>query len=157
MNNDIHQCPNWLALVPSQHFSWCLTTTSGRSWPSGGSGQQIWLSSTLWLWLLSRWIAAGRGVKSWHEEQSPSNGIHQSWDRGPPLIGSNFPQQTIQPPCHPQHWLLLCWYLCVDNTVTLDHIFWTGSVIQLWLKSIKQQVSYHTVTILMLHKQKYFI
>lgn len=83
------------------------------------------------------------GVKSWQEEQSPSNGIHQSWDRGPPLIGSNFPQQTIQPPCHPQHWLLLCWYLCVDNTVTLDHIFWTGSVIQLWLKSIKQQVSYH--------------
>ena len=97
------------------------------------------------------------GVKSYQEEQSPSNGIHQSWDRGPPLIGSNFPQQTIQPPCHPQHWLLLCWYLCVDNTVTLDHIFWTGSVIQLWLKSIKQQVSYHTVTILMLHKQKYFI
>ena len=83
------------------------------------------------------------GVKSYQEEQSPSNGIHQSWDRGPPLIGSNFPQQTIQPPCHPQHWLLLCWYLCVDNTVTLDHIFWTGSVIQLWLKSIKQQVSYH--------------
>ena len=78
------------------------------------------------------------GVKSWQEEQSPSNGIHQSGDRGPPLIGSNFPQQTIQPPCHPQHWLLLCWYLCVDDTVTPTWPYLLNR-----LKSIKQQVSYH--------------
>ena len=52
------------------------------------------------------------GVKSWQEEQSPSNGIHQSWDRGPPLIGSNFPQQTIQPPCHPHHTASLLILVC---------------------------------------------
>ena len=52
------------------------------------------------------------GVKSYQEEQSPSNGIHQSWDRGPPLIGSNFPQQTIQPPRHPHHTASLLILVC---------------------------------------------
>ena len=154
MNNDIHQCPNWLALVPSQHFSWCLTTTSGRSWPSGGSGQQIWPSSTLWLWLLSRWIAA-----VWRVDKRSSLPVMGSIRAGtgdlPWLVPTFHSKQSSH--LATLTTLLLCWYLCVDNTVTLDHIFWTGSVIQLWLKSIKQQVSYHTVTILMLHKQKYFI
>ena len=63
------------------------------------------------------------GVKSYQEEQSPSNGIHQSWDRGPPLIGSNFPQQTIQPPRHPHHTASLLILVCGQYSDTHLTIF----------------------------------